>query len=30
MQGTPDEFRASRHPKVQEFLERDFDTSFAA
>jgi phospholipid/cholesterol/gamma-HCH transport system ATP-binding protein len=30
MQGTPEEFRASRHPKVQEFLERDFDTSFAA
>jgi phospholipid/cholesterol/gamma-HCH transport system ATP-binding protein len=31
MQGTPEEFRASRHPKVQEFLERDFDNpSFAA
>ncbi len=31
MQGTPEEFRASRHAQVQEFLERDFDNpSFAA
>ena len=31
MQGTPEEFRASKHPQVQEFLERDFDNpSFAA
>jgi len=31
MQGTPQEFLASPHPKVKEFLERDFDTtSFAA
>ncbi|HSB55242.1 MAG TPA: hypothetical protein VLD58_12840, partial [Gemmatimonadales bacterium] len=31
MQGTPEEFHASKHPKVKEFLERDFDTpSFAA
>jgi phospholipid/cholesterol/gamma-HCH transport system ATP-binding protein len=30
-QGTPDEFRASRNPKVKEFLERDFpDATFAA
>lgn len=31
MQGTPEEFRESDHPKVKEFLERDFDNpSFAA
>jgi len=31
MQGTPKEFHASLHPKVKEFLERDFDNpSFAA
>ena len=31
MQGTPREFRESDHPKVKEFLERDFDNpSFAA
>jgi phospholipid/cholesterol/gamma-HCH transport system ATP-binding protein len=31
MQGTPQEFRQSDHPKVREFLERDFDDpSFAA
>jgi phospholipid/cholesterol/gamma-HCH transport system ATP-binding protein len=31
MQGTPAEFHASKHPKVKEFLERDFDNpSFAA
>lgn len=31
MQGTPQEFLASTHPKVREFLERDFDNpSFAA
>jgi len=31
MQGTPKEFLAAKHPKVQEFLERDFDNpSFAA
>jgi phospholipid/cholesterol/gamma-HCH transport system ATP-binding protein len=31
MQGTPQEFRESKHPKVKEFLERDFDDpSFAA
>jgi phospholipid/cholesterol/gamma-HCH transport system ATP-binding protein len=31
MQGTPQEFLASQHPKVKEFLERDFDNpSFAA
>jgi phospholipid/cholesterol/gamma-HCH transport system ATP-binding protein len=31
MQGTPQEFLASPHPKVREFLERDFDNpSFAA
>jgi phospholipid/cholesterol/gamma-HCH transport system ATP-binding protein len=31
MQGTPQEFHASVHPKVKEFLERDFDNpSFAA
>jgi phospholipid/cholesterol/gamma-HCH transport system ATP-binding protein len=31
MQGTPKEFLASEHPKVKEFLERDFDNpSFAA
>ena len=31
MQGTPKEFHASQHPKVKEFLERDFDNpSFAA
>jgi phospholipid/cholesterol/gamma-HCH transport system ATP-binding protein len=31
MQGTPQEFLASEHPKVKEFLERDFDNpSFAA
>ena len=31
MQGTPQEFRESSHPKVKEFLERDFDNpSFAA
>jgi len=31
MQGTPQEFRDSQHPKVKEFLERDFDNpSFAA
>jgi phospholipid/cholesterol/gamma-HCH transport system ATP-binding protein len=31
MQGTPKEFLASTHPKVREFLERDFDNpSFAA
>ena len=31
MQGTPEEFRQSDHPKVREFLERDFDDpSFAA
>jgi phospholipid/cholesterol/gamma-HCH transport system ATP-binding protein len=31
MQGTPQEFRESQHPKVKEFLERDFDNpSFAA
>ncbi len=30
-QGTPEEFLASRNPKVQEFLERDFpDATFAA
>jgi phospholipid/cholesterol/gamma-HCH transport system ATP-binding protein len=30
-QGTPEEFRASRNPKVKEFLERDFpDATFAA
>ena len=31
MQGTPQEFLASEHPKVKAFLERDFDNSqFAA
>jgi phospholipid/cholesterol/gamma-HCH transport system ATP-binding protein len=31
MQGTPQEFLASEHPKVKAFLERDFDnTQFAA
>jgi phospholipid/cholesterol/gamma-HCH transport system ATP-binding protein len=31
MQGTPQEFLASQHPQVKEFLERDFDNpSFAA
>ena len=31
MQGTPQEFLASQHPSVKEFLERDFDNpSFAA
>jgi phospholipid/cholesterol/gamma-HCH transport system ATP-binding protein len=31
LQGTPDEFRESDHPKVKAFLQRDFtDTSFAA
>jgi phospholipid/cholesterol/gamma-HCH transport system ATP-binding protein len=31
MEGTPQEFLASQHPKVKEFLERDFDNpSFAA
>jgi phospholipid/cholesterol/gamma-HCH transport system ATP-binding protein len=31
MQGTPQEFRESKNPKVREFLERDFDNpSFAA
>jgi phospholipid/cholesterol/gamma-HCH transport system ATP-binding protein len=31
MQGTPQEFLASSHPQVKEFLERDFDNpSFAA
>jgi phospholipid/cholesterol/gamma-HCH transport system ATP-binding protein len=31
MQGTPKEFLASTHPKVREFLERDFDNpQFAA
>jgi phospholipid/cholesterol/gamma-HCH transport system ATP-binding protein len=31
MQGTSQEFRESQHPKVKEFLERDFDNpSFAA
>ncbi|HEV7364702.1 MAG TPA: ATP-binding cassette domain-containing protein [Gemmatimonadales bacterium] len=31
MQGTPQEFLDSKHPKVREFLERDFDNpSFAA
>ncbi len=31
MQGTPQEFLASQHPNVKEFLERDFDNpSFAA
>ena len=30
-QGTPEEFLASKDPKVQEFLERDFpDATFAA
>ena len=26
MQGTQEEFLASEHPKVKEFLERDFET----
>ncbi|MGH7560289.1 MAG: ABC transporter ATP-binding protein [Gemmatimonadales bacterium] len=31
LQGTPEDFRRSDHPKVKAFLERDFaDTSFAA
>jgi phospholipid/cholesterol/gamma-HCH transport system ATP-binding protein len=31
MQGTPQDFLASQHPQVKEFLERDFDNpSFAA
>ena len=31
MQGTPQEFLASDHPKVKAFLERDFDNAqFAA
>jgi phospholipid/cholesterol/gamma-HCH transport system ATP-binding protein len=31
MEGTPQEFLASQHPQVREFLERDFDNpSFAA
>ncbi len=31
LQGTPEEFRVSTHPKVQAFLQRDFtDTPFAA
>jgi phospholipid/cholesterol/gamma-HCH transport system ATP-binding protein len=30
LQGTPDEFHASRHEKVREFLERDFETFEAA
>ena len=30
LQGTPDEFRESNNPKVKAFLERDFETSFAA
>ncbi|MGH7535823.1 MAG: ATP-binding cassette domain-containing protein, partial [Gemmatimonadales bacterium] len=31
MQGTPKEFLEAKHPKVREFLERDFDNpSFAA
>ena len=30
LQGTPDEFKASKDPKVQAFLERDFETDEAA
>ena len=31
LQGTPQEFLASQHPKVKAFLERDFDNPpFAA
>jgi phospholipid/cholesterol/gamma-HCH transport system ATP-binding protein len=30
LQGTPDEFRASKDPRVKAFLERDFETEEAA
>lgn len=30
LQGSPDEFKASKDPKVQAFLERDFETDEAA
>jgi phospholipid/cholesterol/gamma-HCH transport system ATP-binding protein len=30
LQGTPEEFRESNNPKVKAFLERDFESSFAA